>query len=105
MILPRLQAAVSRDRAGVIASMVYAVATAALATIHKEAVLYGVMIIAGAAGSGLYRRCKSRHRSRYRHGYEAVPYRFTSWYFPPELRSAAFCGAGSQRTQASPPRC
>ena len=49
MILPRLQAVVSRDRLVLIASMVYALTMAALATVRSEAVLYGVMIIAGAA--------------------------------------------------------
>jgi MFS family permease len=49
VILPRLQARISRDRLVLIASIVYAVTMAALATVRNEATLYGVMVIAGAA--------------------------------------------------------
>jgi len=49
VILPRLQAAISRDRLVLIASIIYALTMTALATVRSEAILYGVMIIAGAA--------------------------------------------------------
>lgn len=53
IILPRLQAYISRDRLVLVASMVYAVTTVALATVRSEAVLYGVMAICGAAWVGV----------------------------------------------------
>ena len=49
MVLPRLQAHVSRDHLVLVASIVYAFTIMALATIRSETVLYGVMVIAGAA--------------------------------------------------------
>jgi MFS family permease len=47
--LPRLQAHVSRDRVVLVASIVYALTIVALATIRSEAILYGVMLVSGAA--------------------------------------------------------
>src|SRR5690242_1564799 len=49
IILPRLLRHISRDRLVFTATMVYAAATAALATVHSETALYAVMIFSGAA--------------------------------------------------------
>jgi MFS family permease len=49
IILPRLLKHISRDRLVFIATVVYAAATAVLATVHSEAALYVVMIFSGAA--------------------------------------------------------
>ena len=49
VILPRLHLHLSRDRLVFIGSIVFALTTIALATIQKEAVLYGIMVICGAA--------------------------------------------------------
>ncbi|SEO69889.1 MFS transporter [Nitrosovibrio sp. Nv6] len=53
IILPRLQTRISRDQLVLVASIVYALAAAALATIRSEAVLYGVMTACGAAWVGV----------------------------------------------------
>lgn len=49
VMLPRLQAHASRDWIVLVATIVYAITILGLATIRDEAVLYGVMIICGAA--------------------------------------------------------
>ena len=49
VLLPRIRAHIARDRLVLIATIVYALTTAGLATIRSESVLYGVMAICGAA--------------------------------------------------------
>lgn len=49
LVLPRLQAYISRDSLVLVASIVYALTTVALATIRSEMILYGVMAACGAA--------------------------------------------------------
>lgn len=49
VFMPRIRMYVTRDRLVLIATIVYALTTACLATIRSEAMLYGVMVICGAA--------------------------------------------------------
>jgi MFS family permease len=49
VILPRLHLHLSRDGLVLIGSIVFALTTIAVATIHNETVLYGIMIVCGAA--------------------------------------------------------
>ena len=49
VFMPRIRTHITRDRLVLIATIVYALTTVALATIRSETMLYGVMVICGAA--------------------------------------------------------
>lgn len=49
IFMPRIRMHLTRDRLVLVATMVYALTTVALATIRSETMLYGVMVICGAA--------------------------------------------------------
>ena len=49
LVLPRLHELISRDRVVFVASVMYAATVLALALIRSEVILYGIMIVSGAA--------------------------------------------------------